>query len=329
MTGVKFPHRRQFLHLAAGAAALPAVSRIARAQAHPTRPVRIVVGLPAGGNQDVIARLIAPWLSERLGQQVIIDNHPSGSNNIAAEAVIRSPPDGYTLLLVGSYNAINATLYDKLGFDFLRDTTPVASLIRVPSVLDVNPSVPAKTVLEFIAYAKANPGKLTMASAGSGTPPHIAGELFKMMTGVNMLHVPYRGGGPALIDLLGGQVQVLFGGLPASIEHIRAGKLRALAVTTVERSPALPDIPTVANFVPGYEASTFFGLSAPRATPPEIVERLNREINAALADPIAKAPLADLGGTALALSPADFGKLIAEETEKWAKVIRAANIKPQ
>ena len=299
------------------------------AQTYPSRPVRIVVGLPPGGNQDVIARLIAPWLSERLGQQIVIDNHPSASNNVAAEAVIRSPPDGYTLLLVGSYNAINASLYDKLGFYFMRDTAPVASLIRAPSVLLVNPSVPAKTVPEFIAYAKANPGKLNMASAGSGTPPHIAGELFKMMTGVNMLHVPYRVGGPALVDLLGGQVQVLFGSMAASIQHIRAGKLRALAVTTVERSAALPDIPTVASFVPGYEASTFFGLSAPRATPPEIVERLNREINAMLVDPVAKARLADLGGEVLALSPADFGKLIADETEKWAKVIQAANIKPE
>jgi tripartite-type tricarboxylate transporter receptor subunit TctC len=325
---MKFP-RRQFLRLAAGAAALPAVPRIAGAQAYPTRPVHIVVGLPVGGNQDAIARLIAPWLSERLGQQVAIDNHPSASNNIAAEAVIRSPPDGYTLLLVGSYNAINASLYDKLGFDFVRDTAPVAGIIRLTSVLEVNPSVAARTVLEFIAYAKANPGKLTMASAGSGTPPHIAGELFKMMTGVNMLHVPYRGGGPAITDLLGGKVQVLFGGMPASIEHIRAGKLRALAVTTVERSPALPDIPTVASFVPGYEASTFFGLSAPRATPPEIVERLNGAIKAILADSVVKARLADLGGTALALSPAEFGKLIADETEKWRKVIRAANIKAE
>jgi tripartite-type tricarboxylate transporter receptor subunit TctC len=324
---MKLP-RRTFMQLAAGAAALPALPHIASAQAYPSRPVRIVLGLPAGGNQDVIARLIAPWLSERLGQQIIIDNHPSASNNIAAEAVIRSPPDGYTLLLVGSYNAINASLYDKLGFDFMRDTAPVASLIRAPSVLLVNPSVPAKTIPEFIAYTKANPGKLTIASAGSGTPPHIAGELFKMMTGVNMLHVPYRGGGPALIDLLGGQVQVLFGSMPASIEHIHTGKLRALAVTTVERSSALPDIPTVGEFVPGYEQSTFFGLSAPRATPPEIVERLNREINAILADPVAKARLAVLGGTVLALSPADFGKLIADETEKWGKVIRAANIKP-
>ena len=322
-------HRRQFLSLATGAAVLLAISRTVRAQTYPSRPVRIVVGLPPGGNQDVIARLIAPWLSERLGQQIVIDNHPSASNNVAAEAVIRSPPDGYTLLLVGSYNAINASLYDKLGFDFMRDTAPVASLIRAPSVLLVNPSVPARTVPEFIAYAKANPGKLNMASAGSGTPPHIAGELFKMMTGVNMLHVPYRGGGPALVDLLGGQVQVLFGSMAASIQHVRAGKLRALAVTTVERSAALPDIPTVASFVPGYEASTFFGLSAPRATPPEIVERLNREINAMLVDPVAKARLADLGGEVLALSPADFGKLIADETEKWAKVIQAANIKPE
>ena len=231
--------------------------------------------------------------------------------------------------MVGSYNAINASLYDRLSFDFMRDTAPVASLIRAPSVLLVNPSVPARTVPDFIAYAKANPGKLNMASAGSGTPPHIAGELFKMMTGVNMLHVPYRGGGPALVDLLGGQVQVLFGSMAASIQHVRAGKLRALAVTTVERSAALPDIPTVASFVPGYEASTFFGLSAPRATPPEIVERLNREINAMLVDPVAKARLADLGGEVLALSPADFGKLIADETEKWAKVIQAANIKPE
>ena len=322
-------HRRQFLSLATGAAVLLAISRTVRAQTYPSRPVRIVVGLPPGGNQDVIARLIAPWLSERLGQQIVIDNHPSASNNVAAEAVIRSPPDGYTLLLVGSYNAINASLYDKLGFDFMRDTAPVASLIRAPSVLLVNPSVPARTVPEFIAYAKANPGKLNMASAGSGTPPHIAGELFKMMTGVNMLHVPYRVGGPALVDLLGGQVQVLFGSMAASIQHVRAGKLRALAVTTVERSAALPDIPTVASFVPGYEASTFFGLSAPRATPPEIVERLNREINAMLVDPVAKARLADLGGEVLALSPADFGKLIADETEKWARVIQAANIKPK
>src|SRR5262245_3481531 len=326
---MKLPHRRQFLHLAAGAAALPALPRLAWAQAYPTRPVRIVLGLPAGGNQDAIARLIAPWLSERLGQQIVIDNHPAADNNIAAEAVIRSPPDGYTLLLAGSYSAINASLCGKLGFDFMRDTAPVASLIRLPSVMVVNPSVPARTVLEFIAYAKANPSKLTMASAGNGTPPHIAGELFKMMTGVNMLHVPYRGGGPALTGLLGGQVQVLFGGMLASIDRIRADKLRALAVTTVERSPALPDIPTVASFVPGYEASSFFGLSAPRATPSDIVERVNREINAILADPVAKARIADLGGTELALSPADFGKLIAEETEKWGKVVRAANIKPE
>jgi tripartite-type tricarboxylate transporter receptor subunit TctC len=326
---MKLPHRRQFLHLAAGAAALPALPRLAWAQAYPTRPVRIVVGFPAGGNQDVIARLIAPWLSERLGQQIVIDNRPGAAGNIAAEAVIRSPPDGYTLLLVGSNNAINASLYDKLGFDFVRDTAPVAGIIRVSQVIVVNPSLPVKTVPELIAYAKANPGKVTMASSGSGTPPHIAGELFKIGAGVDMLHVPYRGGGPALIDLLGGQVQVYFGSMPASIEHIRAGKLRALAVTTVERSPALPDIPTVATFVPGYEASAFFGLSAPRATPPEIIDRLNREINAGLSDPKIKARLFDLGGTVLATTPVEFGRLIADETEKWGKVVKFANIKPE
>jgi tripartite-type tricarboxylate transporter receptor subunit TctC len=325
---MKLP-RRQFLRLAAGAAALPAASRIARAQTYPARPVRIVVGLPAGGTQDLIARLIGQWLSERLGQQFMIENRAGDGGNVGAEAVVRAPADGYTLLLVGSNHAINTTLYEKLSFNLGRDIVPVASLLRAPSVLEVNPSVPARTVPEFIAYAKANPGKLTMASAGGGTPPHIAGELFKMAAGVDMLHVPYRGGGPALIDLLGGQVQVYFGALPLSIEHIKAERLRALAVTGATRSEVLPDIPTVGEFVPGYEASTWFGIGAPKSTPADIILRLNNEINAALADNRMKAKLADLGGTVLSGSAANFGKLIVGETEKWAKVIRAANIKPE
>jgi tripartite-type tricarboxylate transporter receptor subunit TctC len=326
---MKRPHRRQFLHLAAGAAVLPVVSQIATAQAYPSRPVRLVVGFAAGGTQDVIARLLSSWLSERLGQQVVIENRAGAASNIAAEAVIKSPPDGYTLFMVGPNNAINASLYDKLNFDFVRDFAPVAGILRVPNVMEVHPSVPAKTVPEFIAYAKANPGRINMVSGGSGTSVHVSGELFKMMTGISMVHVPYRGAGPALIDLLAGQGQVMFDNLPSSIGHIRAGKLRALAVTTAARSEALPDVSTVGEFVPGYEASAFFGLNAPKATPPEIIERLNKEINAILAEPGAKARFADLGGTVLPGSPASFGKLVADETEKWAKVVKFANIKPE
>jgi tripartite-type tricarboxylate transporter receptor subunit TctC len=325
---MKLP-RRNFLHLAAGAAALPAVSRIAWAQSYPTRPVRIIVPFAPAGSTDIVARLIGQWLSERLGQQFVIDNRPGGGGNIGTEAVVRAPADGYTLLLVGGSNAINATLYDKLNFNFIRDIAPVGSVIRFPYVMVVNPSVPAKSVPEFIAYAKTSPGKINYASAGTGTATHLTGELFKMMAGVDMVHVPYRGGGPALTDLLAGQVQVMFPTTVSSIGYIRAGRLRALAVTAATRSDALPDIPTVAEFVPGYEASNWYGVGAPKATPAEIVEKLNKEVNAALADPNMKARLADLGGTALAGSPADFGKLIADETEKWGKVIRAANIKAE
>jgi tripartite-type tricarboxylate transporter receptor subunit TctC len=324
---MKLPHRRQFLHLSAGAAALLALPRLARAQAYPSRPVRIVVGFPTGGSQDIIGRLIGQWLSERLGQQFVIENRAGDGGNVGAEAVVRAPADGYTLLVVGSNHAVNATLYDKLNFNFIRDIAPVAGVLRAPSVLVVNPSVPAKTVSEFIAYAKANPRKLNMASAGSGTPPHIAGELFKMAAGVDMLHVPYRGGGPAFIDLIGGQVQVFFGSLPLSIEHIKAGRLRALAVTGATRSEVLPDIPTVGEFVPGYEATVWFGVGAPKSTPAEIIQRLNSEFNAALADRNVRPRLADLGVTVTAGSPADFGKFIADETEKWGKVVRFANIK--
>ena len=321
--------RRAVLRLVAGAVALPAVSRIASAQDYPTRPIRLVVGFAAGGTQDVIARLLGQALSERLGQQIVIENRAGASSNIAAEAVIRSPPDGYTLFMVGPNNAINATLYDKLTFDFVRDTAPVAGIMRVPNVMEVHPSVPAKSVSEFIAYAKANPGKINMVSGGTGTSVHVSGELFKMMTGVNMVHVPYRGAGPALTDLIAGQVQVMFDNLPSSIGHIRAGKLRALAVTTAMRSEALPAIPTVGDFVPGYEASAFFGIIAPKGTPPEIVGRLNDAINAVLADPKIRVRSADLGGTALPGSPADFGKLVADETEKWAKVVRFSGAKPE
>jgi len=325
---MKLP-RRNFLHLAAGAAALPAVSRFARAQTYPTRPVRIVVPFTPGGASDITARLMGQWLSERLGQQFVIDNRPGGGTNIGTEAVVRAPADGYTLLMVGGYNAINATLYDKLNHNFIRDIAPVAGIIVVPNVMVVNPSVPAATVPEFMAYAKSKPGKTTMASAGTGTPSHVTGELFKMMAGVNLVHVPYRGGGPALTDLLSGQVQVMFATMPSSIEYIRAGKLRALAVATATRSEALPDVPTVGEFVPGYEASSWSGLGAPRATPAEIVDKLNKEVNAALDDPKMKARLADLGGVALPGSPADFGKLIADETEKWAEVIKFAGIKAE
>jgi tripartite-type tricarboxylate transporter receptor subunit TctC len=326
---MKLPHRRQFLHLAAGAAALPAVSRIARAQAYPTRPVRLIVPIAPAGASDITARLMGQWLSERLGQQFVIDNRPGGGGNVGTEAAVKAPPDGYTLLLVGGLNAVNATFYDKLNFNFIRDIAPVASIIRTPFVMVVNPSVPAKTVPEFIAYAKANPGKINYASAGTGTSTHLTGELFKMMAGVDMVHVPYRGGGPAFNDLLAGQVQVMFPTTVGSIGYIRAGRLRALAVTTETRSEALPDIPSLGEFLPGYEASNWFGIGAPKATPAEVVDKLNKEINAALADPKIKARLADLGGTVLAGSPADFGKLIADETEKWAKVIKFAGIKPE
>jgi tripartite-type tricarboxylate transporter receptor subunit TctC len=325
---MKLP-RRTFLHLAAGAAALPAVSRTAKAQAYPTRPVRIMVGFPAGGPNDIIARLIGQWLSERLGQPFVIENKPGAATNIATEAVVKAPPDGHTLLLASTTNAVNATLYDNLNFNFIRDIAPVATIARNPFVMLVHPSVPAKTVPEFIAYAKANPGKLNMASAGTGTTPHLAGELFKVMTGVNMVHVPYRGQALALPDLLAGQVQVYFGPTPGLIEYIGAGKVRALAVTTATRSEALPDIPTVGDFLPGYEATAWYGIGVPRSTPAEIIDKLNKEINAGLADPRLRARLADLGGTVLAGSPADFGKLIADETEKWGKVIKFAGIKPE
>ena len=324
---MKLP-RRRFLHLAAGAAALPAVSRITWAQTYPTRPVRIIAATAPGGGPDILARLMGQRLSERLGQPFVIENRPGAGTNIGTEAM-RAPPDGYTFLLVSTSNAINAALYDKLNFNFLRDIAPVAGIIRQPLVMVVNPSVPAKTVHEFTAYAKANPGKINFGSPGIGTPGHVAGELFKMMAGVDLVHVPYRGGGPVMTDLLGGQVQVLFGSTSLTVEPIRAGKLRPLAMTTATRWEGLPDIPTVNDFVSGYEASAFVGIGGPRNTPAEIIDILNKEINAALADHKIKARLADLSGVALPGSPAEFGKLIADETEKWGKVIRAANIKAE
>jgi len=325
---MKFP-RRTFLHLAAGAAALPAVSSIARAQAYPSRPVRVIEGFGAGGAPDILARLLGQWLSERLGQQFVIENRTGAATNIATEAVVRAPPDGYTLLLVTPANAISATLYDNLNFNFIRDITPVASFVRAPFVMVVYPSFPAKTVPEFITYAKANPGRINMASGGIGTANHVAGELFKMLAGVNLVLVPYRGSPPALTDLLGGQVQAYFSPMPASIEYIKAGNLRAMAVTTAERSQALPDVPTVAEFVRSYEASSWHGIGAPAGTPAEIVDKLNKEINAGLADPKIKARLDEMGGTALIGPPTAFGQLIVDETEKWGKVMRAANIKPE
>jgi tripartite-type tricarboxylate transporter receptor subunit TctC len=320
--------RRQFLHLAACAAALPAMSRIARAQAYPSRPVRIIVGFPAGGANDTLARLMGQWLSDGLGQPFIIENRPGAGSNIATEALVRAPADGYTLLLIGPPHAVNPTLYEKLNYNFIRDIAPIAGISRENNVMVVNPSVPAKTVPEFIVYAKANPGKINMASSGNGTSVHMAGELFKMMTGVSMLHVPYRGAAPAVTDLLGGQVQVMFASMASSIEYIRAGQLRALAVTTATRSAALPDTPTVGDFVPGYEASSVFGVGAPKNTPAGIVDKLNKEINAALTDPKMMKRIADGGGTVLLGSPADFGKLIAGETEKWAKVVKFSGAKP-
>ena len=325
---MKLPHRRQVLHLAAGAAALTAVPRVAKAQAYPTRPVRIVVGFPPGGAPDIFPRLMGQWLSERLGQPFVIENRPGAAGNIATESVVNSTPDGYTLLSCSTPSAINATLYGRLNFTFVRDIARVASFVRLPLVMLVNPSVPAKTVPEFITYAKANPGKIAMASTGIGTTTHLSGELFKIMAGIDMVHVPYRGGTAVLTDLIGGQVQVLFIGTE-TIGHIKSGKLRALAVTTATRLDLLPDIPTVAEYLPGYEVSAWFGIGAPRNTPTEIIDKLNNEINAGLRDPKIRARLADVGGASLTGSPGEFGKLIADETEKWAKVIRSANIKPE
>ena len=320
-------HRRQFLRLAGAAVALPAVSRGASAQAYPSRPVRVVIGYPPGGSADITARLMTQWLSERLGQSFIVESRPGGGTNIATEAVINAPPDGYTLLLVAPANAINATLYEKLNHNFLRDIVPVAGLIRFPNVVVVNPDVPVKTIPELIAYAKANPGKLNMASSGNGSTIHMSGELFKMMTGVNMIHVPYRGGALALTDMIGGQVQVMFDNIPTAMEFVRSGKLRGLAVTGAGRSETLPDLPTVADFLPGYEATSWYGLGAPKGTPNEIIEKLNREVNAILAEPKTKARFLELGASMLPGSAADFGKLVAEETEKWGKVVKFSGAK--
>jgi tripartite-type tricarboxylate transporter receptor subunit TctC len=321
--------RRLLLHFAASGAALPAISRIAGAQTYPARPVRIIAATGPGGAPDILARLVGQWLSERIGQPFVIENRPGGGNNIGTEAVVRATPDGYTLLLVDPSASINATLYDKLNFNFIRDIAAVAGIVRMPLIMVVHPSLPVTTVAELITYAKANPGKINIASPGIGTPGHVAAELFKMMTGTEMVHVPYRGGAAVLTDLIGGQVQVFFPSTSLSIEHIRAGKLRALAVTTATRGEVLPDLPTVGNSVPGYEASIVLGVGAPKGTPVEIIDKLNREINAALADPKIRARLAELGGSPLAGSPADYAKLIADETKKWGKVIRAGNIKPE
>jgi tripartite-type tricarboxylate transporter receptor subunit TctC len=325
---MKFP-RRTFLQFAAVAAAQPLLSRFAFAQSYPSRPVRIIVGFAAGGGVDITARLIGQWLSDRLGQTFVIENRPGAGGNIATEVVVNAQPDGYTLLLATVPNAVNATLYDKLSFDFLRDTVPVGGIIRVPMAVLVHPSVPAKTIPEFIAYAKANPGKVNMASAGTGSAPHMAGELFNYMADVKMVHVPYRGQGPALSDLLGGQVQVLFATTPGTTDFIKDGKLRALAITTASRVDVLPDLPPVGDFVPGYEASQWYGLAAPKGTPTELVGKLNAEIKAALTDPAMKKKLSDIGGEMLTSSPAEFGKLIADETEKWGKVVKFAGMKPE
>jgi tripartite-type tricarboxylate transporter receptor subunit TctC len=323
---MKLP-RRQFLHLAAGAAALPAVSCLAWAQAYPSRPVRIIVGFAAGGGYDLVARLIGQWLSERLGQPFVIENRPGAATNIATQVVVNAPPDGYTLLLVGATNAINASFYQKLNFDFIRDIAPVASITQQPQAMLANPLFPAKTIPEFIEYAKANPGKINMSSPGVGSISHLAGELFKMMAGVNLVHVPFSGNSPALTALLGGQVEVSFASLPSAIEFIRTGKLQGLAVTTPMRSEAVTDVPAVGEFVPGYEVSAWYGVGAPKGTPAKVIDKINEEINAGLADPKLQARIADFGGTPFALSPAEFGKFIAAEIEKWGKVIQALKIK--
>jgi tripartite-type tricarboxylate transporter receptor subunit TctC len=325
---MKLP-RRRVLHLAAAAVTLPAVSRAAWAETYPSRPVRVIVYFAAGGGNDITARLIGQWLSERLGQGFVVENRPGGGGNLGTEAVVRAAPDGYTLLLVSSPNTTNATLYDNLNFNFIRDIAPVAGISRDPNVMVINPSVPAKTVPEFIAYAKANPGVINYATAGIGSSQHMTAEMFKMMAGITMVHVPHRGTAPALESLLGGQVQIMFASMPSSLGYIRGGQLRALAVSTATRSHVLPDLPTIGEFLPGFEASVFYGIGAPKDTPPEIVETLNKEINAGLADPGLKARLTDLGGAELPGSPADFGKLIVDETEKWAKVIKFANIKAE
>jgi tripartite-type tricarboxylate transporter receptor subunit TctC len=326
---MKLRSRRQVLHLAAGTVALPVVSRIARAQAYPTRPVRLVVAAAAGGSTDIVARLIGQYLSGKLGQQIIIENRPGGANNIGTEVVVRAPADGYTLLLANAVNTINATLFEKLNYNFIRDTAPVASIARAPSLMLVHPSVPAETVPDFIAYAKSNPGKINIGSGGNGTSMHVSAELFKLMTGINVAHVPYRGSGPMLTDLLGGQVQAAFEPLLTSVEYVRAGKLRALGITSASRWEGLANIPTVGDFIPGFESSGWYGIVVPKNTPAEIVEKLNTEINGILGDPKLAVRLAELGGTVFVSPPASFGKFIAEETEKWAKVIRAANIKPE
>jgi tripartite-type tricarboxylate transporter receptor subunit TctC len=323
---MKFP-RRRFLHLAAGAAALPAVSRVAWSQTYPTRPVRVVVGLAPGGSVDIVSRLMGQWLSERLGQQFIIENRPGAGTNIATEAVVRAPPDGYTLLIVNAANAINATLYENLKFNVIRDIALVAGMVRVANVMEVNPTVPAKTVPEFIAYAKANPGKLSFGSSGNGSSLHVVGELFKMMAGIDMVHVPYRGGAPATIDLLSGQIQLMFDTIPQSLEYIRSGKLRGLAVTTATRSEALPDVPSMGDFVPGFEAGSWWGAGVPKDTPVEIIDKLNKEINAGLVDPKMKMRLAELGTTPLLFTPAEFGAFVKAETEKWAKVVKVSGAK--
>jgi tripartite-type tricarboxylate transporter receptor subunit TctC len=319
--------RRRFLHLAGAIAALPAVSRVATAQAYPTRPVRWIVPYPPGGATDLVARLMGRWLSDRLGQPVVIENRPGGGTNLGVQAVVNSPPDGYTLLFFGSTNAINVTLYETLPFNFLRDIAPVAGLVALPIVMEVNPTVPVKTVAEFVAYAKANPGKINVASFGAGTISHLAIELFKSMTGVDLVHVPYRGGAPLVTDLLGGQVEAAFDALPSSLPHIQRGALRALALTT--RSSILPDVPSVADAVPGYEVSTWLGVGVPTGTPPEVIVTLNREINAGLANPSIKAALAEVGATPILLTPAEFGAFVAAETEKWAKVVKLSGAKPE